>query len=251
MREEYTDYPCSGKKYNGEKAIISLTSWRARINTVSKTLFSLIKQCPGFHIVLVLSEEEFPQMEKELPENLMLFVKNELIELLWVHKNYKAFKKVLFTISKYKNIPVISADDDCLYKCNYAQELYDKWKENEASIVGTSNAKKYKNTFWPNGCCTLFPPFYFMEFGLYCLTDEIISRQLDDDYYAILRDILNLRTFSKIKKSMKDICKFHNEKSPMRDTYTKNRFEEQTIRIYERIIKNKISEYYENNKSAL
>jgi hypothetical protein len=64
-------YNSSGKKYNGEKAIISLTSWKARINTVSKTLCSLIKQCPGFHIVLVLSEEEFPQKEKELPENLM------------------------------------------------------------------------------------------------------------------------------------------------------------------------------------
>ena len=57
-------YPSSGKKYNGEKAIISLTSWKARIGTVAKTIFSLVKQCPGFHIVLVLSEEEFPQKEK-------------------------------------------------------------------------------------------------------------------------------------------------------------------------------------------
>jgi hypothetical protein len=39
-------YPSFGKKYNGEKAIISLTSWKARINTVSKTLFSLLQQCP-------------------------------------------------------------------------------------------------------------------------------------------------------------------------------------------------------------
>ena len=96
-REEYTrdNYPTSGKKYNGEKAIISLTSWRARINTVDKTIYSLIKQCPGFHIVLVLSEEEFPKREEELPERLMLFVENEQIELLWVYKNYKSFKKVL------------------------------------------------------------------------------------------------------------------------------------------------------------
>ena len=82
--EEYTaeTYPSFGKKYNNEKAIISLTSWKARINTVSKTLFSLLKQCPGFHIVLVLSEEEFPKMMDELPENLKLFVDNELIEVL-------------------------------------------------------------------------------------------------------------------------------------------------------------------------
>ena len=127
MKEEYTaeTYPSFGKKYNGEKACISLTSWRARINTVSKTLYSLVSMCPGFHIVLVLSEEEFPLMEKELPENLMLFVENELIEILWIYPNWKSFKKVLPTMDKYRDVPVISADDDCIYTCNYAQELYD------------------------------------------------------------------------------------------------------------------------------
>ena len=128
-------YPSFGKKYNSERAIISLTSWKARINTVSKTLFSLIKQCPGFHIVLVLSEEEFPKMMVELPENLKLFVDNELIEILWVYKNYKSLKKVIFTMDKYPEIPVISADDDCYYVCNYAQELYDKWKETKCDYI--------------------------------------------------------------------------------------------------------------------
>ena len=136
-REEYAreNYPSFGKKYNGEKAIISLTSWRARINTVSKTLYSLIKQCPGFHIVLVLSEEEFPKMMDELPEELMLFVDNELIELLWVYKNYKSLKKIIFTMDKYPEIPVISADDDCYYICNYAQELYDKFVETKSDYI--------------------------------------------------------------------------------------------------------------------
>lgn len=111
-KEEYNcdtnPYPSFGKKYNSERAIISLTSWKARINTVSKTLYSLIKQCSGFHIVLVLSEEEFPKMMKELPENLMLFVENELIEVLCVYKNYKSFKKWLFTADKYRDVPIIS-----------------------------------------------------------------------------------------------------------------------------------------------
>ena len=84
--EEYNrdtnPYPSFGKKYNSERAIISMTSWSARINTCSKTIYSLLKQCPGFHIVLVLSEEEFPKMMDELPDNLKLFVDNELIEVL-------------------------------------------------------------------------------------------------------------------------------------------------------------------------
>ena len=94
------------KEYQGEKAIISLTSWKARINTVSKTIYSLIKSCPGFHIVLTLSEDEFPQNEKELPENLLSL--SDYFEILWVKKNYKSFKKFAFTLKKYKEVPVIS-----------------------------------------------------------------------------------------------------------------------------------------------
>lgn len=147
-------YSSSGKKYNGEKAIISLTSWKARINTVSKTLFSLIDKCPGFHIVLCLSEEEFPKKESELPENLKLFIDNELIEVLWIYKNYKALKKWIFTADKYSDLPIISADDDCIYICNYAQELYDKWLENKNKII------IYKHSPWngPQGPCTLYFP---------------------------------------------------------------------------------------------
>lgn len=161
--EEYTrdNYPTSGKKYNGEKAIISLTSWRARINTVDKTIYSLIKQCPGFHIVLVLSEEEFPKREEELPERLMLFVENELIELLWVYKNYKSFKKVLFTMDKYRDIPVISADDDCIYTCNYAEMLYQKWCKHKSYQIITATSCKVKDFTVPYGYATLYTPKIF------------------------------------------------------------------------------------------
>ncbi len=139
------------KEYQGEKAIISLTSWKARINTVGKTIYSLIKNCPGFHIVLVLSEEEFPKKEEELPKDLMLLSK--YFEILWVYKNYKSLKKVLFTMDKYKTVPIISADDDCLYTYNYAEELYEKYCLNKLNVI------TYKKQ---NGCtqgpCTLYPP---------------------------------------------------------------------------------------------
>lgn len=150
-------YPSFGKKYNGEKAVISLTSWKARINTVAKTLYSLIKQCHGFHIVLVLSEEEFPQKEKELPENLMVFVDNRLIELLWVYNNYKSLKKVLFAMDKYRDVPIISADDDLAYICNYAEELYQLWLTDKHKIC-TINAQCPYHT---NGTATLYFPNCF------------------------------------------------------------------------------------------
>lgn len=196
VREEYTKetYPSFGKKYNSERAIISLTSWTARINTVSKTLYSLLTQCPGFHIVLVLSEEEFPKMMNELPENLKLFVDNELIEILWVYKNYKAMKKIIFTMQKYNEVPIISADDDCIYNCNYAQELYDKWTENKNSII------IYKKSDWngPQGPCTLYFPNFSknipisnINFKKYLTNDDIFFKEIMNKYNIKIIGIMN------------------------------------------------------------
>lgn len=148
-------YPSFGKKYNGEKAIISLTSWKARINTVSKTLFSLIKQCPGFHIVLVLSEEEFPKMMKELPENLKLLVDNEFIEVLWVYKNYKVTKK-LIPCCKYTNIPIIITDDDVIIVKPFAEELWQHWNKNKNCFI--SYVKSFANPPYINAAAGLIPP---------------------------------------------------------------------------------------------
>ena len=198
-REEYNrdtnPYPSFGKKYNSERAIISLTSWKARINTVSKTLYSLLTQCPGFHIVLVLSEEEFPKMMNELPDNLKLFVENDLIEILWVYNNYKAMKKVIFTMQKYREVPIISADDDCIYNCNYAQELYDKWTENKNSII------IYKKSDWngPQGPCTLYfsnfskniPNISNINFKKYLTNDDIFFKEIMNKYNIKIIGIKN------------------------------------------------------------
>ena len=195
------------KQYNGEKAIISLTSWKERINTVSKTLFSLLQYCPGFHIVLVLSEEEFPQKEKELPTNLRLFIDNDLIEILWVYKNYKAFKKILFTMDKYQDVPIISADDDCIYKFNYAEEWYNKWVHNKNSIICNTIGHKF-GFKWSNGPYTLFPPHCFKNYGIENLNEKILKTDNDDAYYGVLLTKLKIPI---IEMRKKNIVKFHNE----------------------------------------
>ena len=192
------------KQYNGEKAVISLTSWKARIGTVAKTIYSLIKQCPGFHIVLVLSEEEFPQKESELPENLMLFVDNDLVEILWVYKNYKSFKKVLFTMDKYRDVPVISADDDCIYKYNYAEELYTKWYNNKNCIITESHLIHYKDLLiWGSGWGSIFPITFFNCVNLNKLDN--IKASNDDLYYAMICRKFNIPIISLNKKHLTDV----------------------------------------------
>lgn len=42
----------------GKKAVIALTSWKKRINTVGLTIYNLFETCgPDYHIVLTLAEE--------------------------------------------------------------------------------------------------------------------------------------------------------------------------------------------------
>jgi len=221
MREEYNrdtnPYPSFGKKYNGEKAIISLTSWTARINTVAKTIYSLLKQCPDFHIVLVLSEEEFPKMMNELPENLKLLVDNGLIEILWVYKNYKSFKKWIFTADKYKDIPIISADDDCIYTCNYAQDLFNVWKKNENKcIVRYTHRKSYQT----QGPCTLYSiHFKDLIFLIKLIKEKNKNYLLDDDYYTKKFKLLKYKLFNTGKTKFPFI--FHDDFNPI----TKNQRE--------------------------
>ena len=223
VREEYTreTYPSFGKKYNGERAVISLTSWKARISTCSKTIFSLLKQCPGFHIVLVLSEEEFPKMMDELPDNLKLFVDNELIEILWVYKNYKSLKKILFTQDKYPDVPIISADDDKTYIINYAEELYQKWLENKDSLITIYPYPLSKRTAGPS---TLYYPHCFGNFTINDLLNNNhldIYESADDGFYEMLRGKFKNSNIIWINKNP---YTDRNSDSPLGHVYGNNTF---------------------------
>jgi hypothetical protein len=209
------------KQYNGEKAVISLTSWKARINTVSKTIYSLIKQCPGFHIVLCLSEEEFPQKEAELPDNLMLFVENDLIEILWVYKNYKSFKKVLFTMDKYRDVPVISADDDCLYKFNYAETLYQKWLTNKNAFVSFYR-EYYKGVPHTGGYATLHPPYCYGDI-LNFLDCPLLTLCEDDNFYTAIRYVKGLKDSICLNRCLENVVNIHDERSPLHDLYRRDK----------------------------
>lgn len=176
------------KKYNGEKAVISLTSWKARIDTVHKTIENLLTMCPGFHVCLTLSLEEFPNGVFSLPRSLTDLEKANKFEIIWVKKNYKAFKKVLFAIMKYPQVPVISADDDCIYTENYAEKLYQSWVNCEK--LHQIHGYKIDRGSWPYqfpcGPACLYPPNCFGGYGVNFLSDEVIGSGNDDLYYGVL-----------------------------------------------------------------
>lgn len=197
-----------GKQYDGEQAIISLTSWKARITTVGLTLFSLISNCPGFHIVLVLSTDEFPNKMLEMPDDIILLAKSKKIEILWVKTNFKSFKKVCFTIHKYQTVPIISADDDCIYVCNYAQELYNVHLKNTHMPI---NYRKSKIPFCTCGPATLYPPSLF-SYILSEFEQYTTSSYQDDGFFT---NIFQKADIQPLAVSTKFPCYFHDESKPL------------------------------------
>lgn len=160
------------KQYNGEKGVVSLTSWKARIEYVYKTINNIYEMCPDFHICLTLSEEEFP--DKKLPQNL-IDIANKF-EVIWCGKNYKKHKKVAFALRKYSELPVISADDDCLYTCNYAEELWQEWNKTKHQVIRYTPNKRLTT----QGQCTLY---YNIDFPVETLTVKDLEGN-DDDWNA-------------------------------------------------------------------
>lgn len=202
------------KKYNGEKAVISLTSWKARIDTVHKTIENLLTMCPGFHVCLTLSLEEFPNGVFSLPRSLTDLEKANKIEILWVKKNYKAFKKVLFAILRYPQVPVISADDDCIYTENYAEKLYNAWDSCERihQIVGYNIDHGSWPYQFPCGPASLYPPGCFGQYGVLFLSDKILESANDDLYYGALAYHLRIPF---VCVSERKPFTFHDENEPI------------------------------------
>lgn len=204
---------------NNTKAIISLTSYPARIKNVGKTLYRFIKMCPDFHIVLNLCTLEFPNKEKDLPEDLQLLNDNGLIEILWHNKNYRVLMKTLFAIDKYKEFPVISADDDNYPKINFPEILYKEWQKDKTAFISFWG-RPYKNTMHLGGNFTISPPYAYGKYGVKCLTDAIIDTKEDDPYYTVLRSKLGLTNCKVITKyKVTDVITVHDEIKPLHDVY--------------------------------
>ena len=115
---------------NKPKLIVSLTSFPYRIPTVHMTIESILNQThkPNF-IVLQLAEEEFPNKEKDLPENLLKLTKCGLI-IRWNKINTKSYKKLIPTLKEFPNDVIITVDDDIIYDKNMIKRLWESYLQN-------------------------------------------------------------------------------------------------------------------------
>lgn len=103
-----------------DKIIISLTSYDSRMKLAAKSIYSILKGTyKNIHIVLTLYKDDI----KNIPEELKLFIDNDLIEIIEVDANLKSHLKYFYAMQKYKDNYIITIDDDFIYPINFIENL--------------------------------------------------------------------------------------------------------------------------------
>ena len=116
------------EKYDKTPLIVSLTSYPKRIHEISTTIESLLmqKKKPN-KLILWLADEQFPNKEKDLPENIIVLKKYGL-EINWC-KDYRSYKKLIPTLATYPDAIIITTDDDMYYSRKMVSRLYDAYEK--------------------------------------------------------------------------------------------------------------------------
>ena len=117
------------KPIRNEKLIVSLTTYPQRIVDIDVVIFSLINQSiKPDKIILWLAYEEFPNLERDIP-NHVLNLKKFGLEIEFCHNIY-SYKKLIYALEKYPNDLIVTADDDIYYPYNWLEKLYKSYLEN-------------------------------------------------------------------------------------------------------------------------
>lgn len=102
--------------------VVSLTSYPARIETVHKTIASLLTQSvEPDKIELWLAVEQFPLREAELPPSLLALV-GERFSIRWCD-DLRSHKKYYYAMVLHPNSLIITVDDDLIYQNDTVEVL--------------------------------------------------------------------------------------------------------------------------------
>lgn len=115
------------------KIIVSLTSYPARIEEVSYTIYSLLEQSlKPDEIVLWLGHDKFPNKEKDLPD-MLLNLRKRGLSIKWC-KDIRSYTKLIPTLKLYPDDIIVTADDDIYYPKDWLEKLYQSYQKHPAEI---------------------------------------------------------------------------------------------------------------------
>ena len=116
-----------GKAAVREDVVVSLTSYPARIGTVSVTVESLLNQTVrAGRTILWLAAEQFPGGEGALPKSL-LSLRRRGLEIRFCDDDLKPHKKYFYAMQEFPDSIVITADDDVVYPRDLVEVLLESY----------------------------------------------------------------------------------------------------------------------------
>lgn len=219
-----TEYAIRDSHSDNKRLIVSLTSFPGRIKIVHNTLYSIMNQDykPDM-IILWLAEGQFPNKEKDLPNELIELKQFGLI-IRWVEKDLKSYKKLIHAIQEYPEDIIITADDDLYYPKYWISSLVESYNENPQDIhchlitrlkkdengvdvvKRTSNMindASYNNKLL-GGSGSLYPPHSLHE----DVTNEVLFSKLaptSDDIWFWAMALRNKTKIRWIKNNMREL----------------------------------------------
>lgn len=117
--------------------VVSLTTFPARANSVWIAVESILRQSVlPERVVIVLAEDEFKDIA--VPSRL---TRSGRVELLWVERNTRSYKKYIPVRRKYPDAVIVTADDDVMYPPRWLSDLLSAHEASPSHIIGTRGAE--------------------------------------------------------------------------------------------------------------
>lgn len=185
------------------KVIVSLTSHDLRLknDTTTKVIFQILKGTfKDIKVCLTLYKDDVKLITPKLKQ----FIDLGIVELIIADKDLGPHLKYFYAMQKYRNLPVITIDDDVIYPLNMIEQLYNAYLKNKCCIIGrrcfhiTTNGKLNSYHDWLRHFTGIIkePTHKIFATGiggiLYpenCLElsedniEEILRIKFDDDFY--------------------------------------------------------------------
>lgn len=110
--------------------IVSLTTIPSRLAKVHITIRSILSQNPQpFKTILWLNEEH-----KHLIPNSLHALESAVFEIRYTHLHC-SHKKLIHTLQAFPDYPIVTSDDDCIYRKEWLNSLYQTHLKNHNFVI--------------------------------------------------------------------------------------------------------------------
>ena len=144
------------------RVVVSLTSHtKERLSNVGMYVYNSVirHHIDGVHVVLTLFKDDVPF----IPSSLMAMINAGLIELIVADQNLRCHLKYFYAMQKYRDVPVITIDDDSVYPPEMIPDLLAAMDKYPGCVIGRS------------GCLLDVNKSYLQNFNINTGVDRIIS----------------------------------------------------------------------------